>query len=130
MKNSKIFIALIVGITIFINFSIVLAAPTTPSTTTPGTTSDYGLKDVKGQGGLVTKSATDVVGNIIQWAIGIVGVILVIMLIYGGVLYMTSAGNEQKVESAKKTITYAVIGITIVALAFAITRFVLDALLK
>lgn len=90
---------------------------------------DYGLSNVKGKG-LVEGSASQIVGNIIQYILGIVGVILVIVFIYGGVLYMTSGGNEEKVATAKKALTYGVIGIIIIALAFAITRYILSALFK
>jgi len=100
---------------------------TTPSTTTGS--DKYGLGDVKSSG-LITKSPAEVVGGIIKAIIGMVGVILVVVLIYGGVLYMTSGGNEDKTKTAKKAITYGIVGITIIALAFAVTRFVLDALIK
>ena len=90
---------------------------------------DYGLSEVKSSG-VVTKSASEVAGTIIQTIIGIAGIILTLVLIYGGVLYMTSGGNEEKVATAKKAITYGIVGIVIIALAFAITRFVLDALMS
>jgi hypothetical protein len=89
--------------------------------------SGFGLEYVE-KTELVKAEPGEIIGRVVQWALGIVGVILLIMLIYGGVLYMTSAGNEQKLETAKKTITYAVVGSIIVALAFAITRFVVQAL--
>lgn len=56
----------------------------------------------------------------------IVGVIAVIMIIYGGFRYMTSGGDATKVGNAKNTILYALIGLIIVALAQIIVRFVLS----
>jgi cytochrome bd-type quinol oxidase subunit 2 len=56
----------------------------------------------------------------------IVGVIAVIMIIYGGVKYITSGGESGNISSAKNTIVYAVIGLVVVALAQFIVQFVLD----
>lgn len=55
----------------------------------------------------------------------IIGVVAVIMLIYGGFRYITSAGNDAGVQAAKNTIIYAIIGLVVVALAQVIVKFVL-----
>ena len=55
----------------------------------------------------------------------IVGVVAVIMIIYGGFRYITSGGTSEKVTSAKNTILYGLIGLIIVALAQVIVKFVL-----
>jgi hypothetical protein len=60
--------------------------------------------------------------NIFSW---IVGVIAVIMIIVGGLKYITSGGDSSNVSSAKNTILYALVGLVIVALAQFIVRFVL-----
>ena len=60
----------------------------------------------------------------------IVGAIAVIMLIIGGVRYTISGGDSKQVESAKNTIMYAIIGIIVVILAYAVVNFVIDALVK
>lgn len=65
------------------------------------------------------------VGTIISAIIGVLGVIAVVVIIYGGVQYMTSSGDSGKVKKAKDTILYGVIGLIICALAFAITNFVI-----
>ncbi len=132
MKTNLINLLVVILASLFIIFPIAQFCYAGTTTTTPSTTTGsdkYGLGDVKSSG-LVTKDATEVVGSIIQTIIGIVGVILVVVLIYGGVLYMTSGGSEEKTKTAKKAITYGIVGITIIALAFAVTRFVLDALIK
>lgn len=56
----------------------------------------------------------------------IVGVVSVIMIIYGGFRYITSGGDSGNVSGAKNTIIYAVIGLVVVALAQFIVQFVLD----
>ena len=60
--------------------------------------------------------------NLFSW---VVGVVAVIMIIYGGFQYITAAGDTTKVGNAKNTILYALIGLVIVALAQVIVRFVL-----
>ena len=60
----------------------------------------------------------------------VVGVVAVIMIIIGGLKYITSSGDSNNVTSAKNTILYAIIGIVIAFLAFAAVRFVTDQLQK
>lgn len=55
----------------------------------------------------------------------IVGIIAVIMIIVGGLKFITSGGDSGKISSARQTIVYALIGLIIVALAQIIVRFVL-----
>ena len=58
----------------------------------------------------------------------VIGAISVVMLIYGGIRYTTSAGNAASVTAAKNTIMYAIIGLIIAFLAFAIVKWVLGSL--
>lgn len=55
----------------------------------------------------------------------IVGIVAVIMVIYGGFRYVTSGGKQESVTNAKNTLLYAVVGLIIVALSQAIVHFVL-----
>lgn len=68
----------------------------------------------------------DVLSDIINWILGLVGVIAVLMLVWGGFNYLTSAGNPEATKKAKQTITYAIIGIIIIALAYTLVNFVTD----
>ena len=67
----------------------------------------------------------DNVQGIIHAVIGILGLICVVVIIIGGVSYMTSSGEAGKVKKAKDTILYGIIGLVICVLAFAIVNFVL-----
>lgn len=58
----------------------------------------------------------------------IVGIIAVIMLIWGGIRYVVSGGDAKKVTDAKNTVLYAIIGLIVAFLAFAIVNFVINAL--
>lgn len=55
----------------------------------------------------------------------IVGIVAVIMIVFGGFRYITSGGDSTKVGSAKNTIIYAIVGLVIVAFAQFIVQFVL-----
>lgn len=70
----------------------------------------------------VNKLITDII-NIFSI---VVGIISVIMIIYGGFRYVISGGESGNVSSAKSTIIYAIIGLVVVALAQFVVQFVLD----
>lgn len=55
--------------------------------------------------------------NIIDWALYIGGAIAVIYIIYGGIIYITSAGDQEKTKQARTTVTNAIIGIIIISLS-------------
>jgi len=63
-------------------------------------------------------------------ALYIIGAVSVLMLIYGGVRYTISGGNEKDVTAAKNTILYAIVGIIVALMAYAIVNFVLTSLIK
>lgn len=74
------------------------------------------------------KSIPEIVGAIIGTVLGFLGIIFLILVIYGGYLWMLSRGNEEKVLKAKKTLTEATIGLIIILSAYSITFFVFNAL--
>ena len=78
-------------------------------------------KEVKG--GVKVKST---VGSIVNWLLFAIGAIAVIMIVWGGIKFATSAGDSSKVTSAKNTILYSVIGLGVAVLAFFIVNFVID----
>jgi len=91
----------------------------------------YGLekfKEVKAPIVETEKSIPQVVGGVVKWILGIIGVILVVLIVYGGVMYATSAGNEERVKKARNVLTYSIVGVTVIALAFLITDYVVSAL--
>jgi hypothetical protein len=67
--------------------------------------------------------------NILDAIIGALGLLAVVIIILGGVQYMTSSGDAAKVKKGKDTILYGIIGLVIVALAFAIVNFVIGNIL-
>ena len=73
-------------------------------------------------GGAGDKLPQAVIG-ILNVIIGLLGIVAVIAIVFGGVQYMTSSGDAGKVKKAKDTILYAVIGLIVCILAFAIVNF-------
>ena len=71
-------------------------------------------------------SFRQIVLNIVNFILYFLGLIAVIMVIYGGITYVTSAGNQESVEKAKKIIMYAVIGIIIVLISFALVNTIIS----
>ncbi len=69
-----------------------------------------------------------IIVNILNAVIGISGLVAVVFVIIGGVGYMTSTGDPGKTEKAKKTILYAVIGMAVCVLSFAIVNFAIRAI--
>jgi len=65
---------------------------------------------------LDTKSLGELLLMIQGWLLGLVGGLAVLFLVIGGFQYVTSGGNPSKAEAAKKTITYAIVGLILVTL--------------
>jgi len=71
-----------------------------------------------------------IAGKIINIALGAIGTIVVILFIVSGFIWMTAAGNEEKITKAKRILTNAIIGTIIVVMAYAISYFVINQLLR
>lgn len=72
------------------------------------------------------KTLNETIASIINLLSVIAGVLAVIFIIIAGLKYITSAGKQESVASAKKTLVYAVIGLIVVALSQILVRFVLS----
>lgn len=83
-----------------------------------GTTAGFGSGDL-----------LSIIGTIIKVFLGLLGIIFLIIMLYAGFLWMTAGGDGKQVERAKKLLINAVIGLVIILSAFAITSFILNALL-
>lgn len=65
--------------------------------------------------------------DIVNVLLYVIGAVAVIMLVLGGIRYTTSNGDSNQVTAAKNTIMYAIIGIVVAILAYAIVNFVISA---
>lgn len=92
------------------------------------------LKQSGEQGaGFSAKSANDplsFITTIIKVALSLLGVIFLVLTVYGGYLWMTAAGNEKQVEKAKDTLKAGVIGLAITLSAYIISVNVLQYFMK
>lgn len=66
------------------------------------------------------------IGKMINTFLGILGIVAVIIVIYGGFLWMTASGNTEQVEKAQTLLIQGLIGFVIIALAWSIARFVVS----
>ncbi|GMU25120.1 hypothetical protein KJZ71_04270 [Patescibacteria group bacterium] len=88
-----------------------------------------GVNTAGAPAGLTQSAPLEVlIGNLINAALGFVGVVLLGVLLYAGFLWMTAGGNVDQVKKAKAMITNSVVGLVIVAASFAIANFVLGAI--
>lgn len=74
--------------------------------------------------GLGTTAPTSVVTSIVSWMLGILAVIAVVLVIFAGIQWMTSGGNEEKVTAAKNLLRAALIGLVIILAAYGIALYV------
>lgn len=84
----------------------------------------FSIESIGSQVGLGEADLKETVINIIRWILGILALLAVIFVIYGGFLWLTAGGDEARIDKAKKVISGAVIGLIIVLLAWAIVIFV------
>ena len=86
-----------------------------------------GSDGVNSKGGGSADELPDRIKTIVNILLFVLGAIAVIMIIIGGIRYATSAGDAGSIKGAKDTILYAVIGLVVAILAYAIVNFVLGA---
>ena len=84
------------------------------------TTSEMQGKSIDGDSGLIKT-----VVNVLLWAVGILSVI---MIIFSGFRYITSAGDTSKTKSAQSTLIYSVVGLIVAIMAWAIVNMVINRL--
>jgi heme/copper-type cytochrome/quinol oxidase subunit 2 len=89
--------------------------------TTIGT--NAGLSDAQ------SSNLPTLIGNIINVILGVLGIVFVVLVVYGGIQYMLAQGDPKKVEHGVAIIRQAIIGLVITVAAYAISNFVIDALI-
>ena len=84
---------------------------------TTATTTDMQNKSIAGEGGLIS-----ILINFLLWTVGILSVV---MIIFSGFRYITSAGDAAKTKSAQTTLTYSIVGLIVAVLAWVIVKMIL-----
>lgn len=101
-----------------------LTLPTLAQTNDP-----YGINNVNnGLNGTLGGSNQDlrtVIARVINFALGFLGIIAVVIILFGGFKWMTAAGNEDKVAEARKLLVAGVIGLVIILAAWALSTFLI-----
>lgn len=113
----KISIALLILTILFVLFGVVATVQ-----------AQYGFSKLLGVGGLQQASVGEIIVRVIQWIMGIVGLVCVAFIIYGGVIYATSGGNEEHIDRGKKILLWSLVGLVICILAFVIANAVVGAI--
>lgn len=90
----------------------------------------YGLKKTAEDAKLPNIGANlpDMVGKVLAALLGLTATIFFVLMIYAGVTWMTAQGSTEKVTTAKKIIVNCVLGLVVIAMAYAITNFVFKSL--
>jgi|SRR5688572_3547006 len=110
----------------FVGASFLLGA-----TALAGGLSDFsGLTATGGAAGLGSSDTNiaTIVGRFIGALISLLGMVFVVLLVYGGFIWMTAQGSEEKIKKAKGIITSAVIGLVVVFASYTIATAVIGAL--
>ena len=79
-------------------------------------------------GDVTDQSLPKAVADIIRIALGFLGIIFLALIVYAGFMWMTSAGDEDRIRTAKKIMVAAIIGTAIILCAYIITVFVIESL--
>lgn len=66
--------------------------------------------------------------RVVNYVLGLAGVLALAGIVYGGFLYISASGNQDRVEAGKNAVMYSVIGLVVIGLSFAILRFIFQAL--
>lgn len=97
--------------------SPVLSIPTQATTNPPGT--------VKLENPIAAESPQALIGIIINYILGIVGSLALVMFVFGGITWMTSAGSAEKIKKGRDILIWAAIGLVIIFSSYALVNFVI-----
>ena len=97
----------------------------TPSTPPPATPSASVVTLDNPLAGAGIETPQQLIGRVISAVLGVVGSLALIMFIYGGLVWMTAAGNEKKVMEGRDILMWAAIGLIIIFASYAAVRFLI-----
>ena len=87
----------------------------------------WAMPDTKPTG--VPENFDNAILNLTNWILGFVAMIAVLAIVWGGLMYIGSAGDETKATSGKRVVTYALIGLVIAGIAYALVNIVVTVIL-
>jgi hypothetical protein len=68
---------------------------------------------------------TAVIGNVINIVLGLVGSLALIMFVYGGLIWITSAGNKERITTGRNTLVWAALGLVVIFSSYTVINFIL-----
>ena len=126
VKKLSVFIFLLTALWVYV--------PTTAQATMSGSANNvvWGgqAEPIQDRAGIGNDDPRYIAANLINVVLGFLGIISVVLIIYAGFKWMTAAGNDEQVASAKKLLVWAVIGLVIILSAYALAAFVTDAIFR
>ena len=111
----------ILSLILFFIFSFSIISPVLAGVS--GGTQPVNLENPLGE-----KDIRKIIGRVISAALGIVGSLALVIFIFGGVTWMTSGGNEEKIKKGKQMILWAALGLAVIFASYAAVRFILTSL--
>jgi hypothetical protein len=118
----------IVALTVF-NFSIFITQVQASDATTAALN---GLNATAGNAGLGTtaKNPADVIGKALGVLMTVLGIIFLIIVVYGGITWMTAAGDPESVKKGRSMIIEGALGLAVTMAAYSLTYYVVDAVVN
>jgi len=89
-----------------------------------------GLEIIRDELGLGTRDLRETIAMLLNQAMGLLGIIAVVVILYGGFVWMLSGGDDEKVKKAKDTMVSGIIGIVIVLTSFSLANFIINSILQ
>ena len=126
MLKNKILFFLVLTILFNIVFTIYVKAQDEEVGSTAGETQTVTLENPLG----ATVTPQALIGRVINAVLGIVGSLALAMFIYGGLVWMTSAGSPEKVQKGKDVLIWAALGLIIIFASYALVNFVIFTAIK
>lgn len=77
-------------------------------------------------GGTPKKTIPQIIASIVNYLLGVLGIIFITLVIYGGFVYMTAMGDSDKISNAKSIIISASIGVAIILASYSFTYFIVQ----
>ena len=75
---------------------------------------------------MAANSINQLIGKIINSIMGVVGSLALLMFVYGGIIWMTAAGSDERVKKGKNILIWSVLGLVVVFIAYGLTKFIIN----
>jgi len=126
----KTLVAIMVGLALCLSFAAPALAQGDPITADDLLSVGDEGETIGSVAGLGEEDLATVIARIIRAVLSFLGVVAVVIILWGGFLWMTSGGQTEKISNARKLILMGIVGLAIVLAAYAIASFVITSLVS